>query len=73
MSCHSNYVKSGDTIMVTGLIDNTGGQEDIRSYKVSFQDKRWRVSDRGDIRETVYTDHPLFAEMDIPVLKGTTK
>lgn len=72
MTCDKNFVRSGDTIQVTGRVDNSGGKEDLENGHVSFQDIRWKVSSGGAVRKHVLADHPLFV-IQGPVPKGQTK
>ncbi len=50
MQCDKNFVQSGDKIFVTGMIDNSGGKEELTDCEISFQDVRWRISSGGAMR-----------------------
>jgi hypothetical protein len=47
MNCDKNFVKPGDTINVSGEIDNRNGTSPIRCIKINFCEYRWRVSSQG--------------------------
>ena len=72
MTCDKNFVRSGDVINVSGVIDNSGGTEDITNCHISFQDIRWKISSGGAVRRHVLGNHPLFVIPE-PVGKGQTK
>ena len=39
MRCDKNIVRRGDRINVSGLIDNSEGKADIKSYRVVLEEK----------------------------------
>lgn len=53
MDCDKNFVRTGDNVQISGVIDNTGGKTNIKNCKIQFLDIRWKVSSGGAARKHI--------------------
>lgn len=68
LSCDKNFVRSGDTIKVKGLIDNTFGKNRINSAKVVFE--QWLFEIASNEYSTHYTNEKDFTLHEVTAPTG---
>ena len=51
-----NYVQTGDTVNVSGIIDNRKGKSNVINLKLHLFEKRWKLSKRGLSRNEALVD-----------------
>lgn len=47
LSCDKNFIRSNDTVQVSGYIDNSGGKDQITHCEIALLDMRWKISSGG--------------------------
>jgi hypothetical protein len=60
MKADKNFVKPGDTVNISGNIDNTQGKIDVNNLKIYFLQKKWGVSSTKLTINNVIGKHILY-------------
>lgn len=69
LTADKNFVKTGDTVNLSGVIDNRNGQAPVSCIKVHFLEKRWKRSSGGVTRNNIMIDNACYHHPN-PVAPG---
>jgi hypothetical protein len=56
LTADKNYVQTGDTVNVSGVIDNRKGKAKVINIKLHLFDKRWKLSKKNLRRNEALLD-----------------